>query len=91
MQIPRFNLIIYNSRNLEDSYNLISSDVIIHSRALTYSSVVRFYSFRALACCSLGALYGSTLGAYDGTELGSPDVSTEGTTGGKIEGLLLGD
>ena len=91
IQIPRFSLIIYNPCNWSDPFALISCDKIIFSRNLTCSSVVRLYSCRSLNCCSFGALYGLTLVTYDGTDLGSPEGSTERTTDGNIEVLMLGN
>ena len=82
MQISRFNLIIYNSRNLAASYTLISPDAIIFFRALTCSSDVRLSYCRSLTYCSLGALDGFTLVTYDGT--GSPEGSTEVTVEGNL-------
>ena len=90
MQILRFNLIMYNSHNWAASSTLISPDAIILYRALTCSSVAHRFSCRSPTFCSIVALYGSTLGTYDGIELISPEGSTEGTTGGNLETLLLG-
>ena len=69
---------------------LISPGAIIFSRESTCSSVVCLYSFIALACCSLGDLYGFTFCTYDVTDIGSPEISTQLITGGNLEGLLLG-
>ena len=91
MQTTRFKLIIYNFYNWSASSNLIFLDVIIFSRDLACSSVVRLYYCRSPTCCSLGALDGFTLGTYDDTELGPLEGLTEGITEGKFEGLLLGD
>ena len=91
VQIPRFNLIIYNSCNWAASSTLIYTYVIISTRDLNCSSVVRLYSCKYPTCCSFGALDIFTLGTYDGTDLGSPEGSTEVTTGGNLEGLLIGD
>ena len=91
MQISRFDLIIYNSCHWAASSAYFSPDVIISSRALTCSIVVRLYYYRDPTCCSIGALDGLTIGTYDGTELGSPEGLTEGTTCGNLEGFLLGD
>ena len=91
LQIPRLNLIRYNSRNWSASSTLISPDEIIFSRDLSCSSVFRISSCKALSYCSLGDLDGFTLGTYDVTELGSPEVSTEVTKCGNLEVLLIGD
>ena len=53
--------------------------------------MVRLSSCILPSCYSFVALYGFTLGTYDGTVIGSTEVSTERTTGGSLEGLLLGD
>ena len=90
MQILRFSLIVYESCNWETSSTLISPDAIIFSRALTFSSVVRVSYCRDPTYCSLGALDLFTLGTYDGTDIGSTEGSTQLTTGGNNEGLLLG-
>ena len=91
MQISRFDLILYNYHNWAVSCTLISPDGIIFSKDLTCSSVVSFSSCISLNFCSLKSIDGFTVGTYVGTETGSPEESTEGTTGGNIEWLLLSD
>ena len=91
MQIPRLNLIRYNSRNWPASYTLISNDEIIFSRDLSCSSVVRISSCKALTCCLLGDMDGFTFVTYDVTDLGSPEGSTEVTKCSNLEVLLIGD
>ena len=41
--------------------------------------------------CAFGSLQGFILGTYDGADIGWPEGSTEISTGGNLEGLLLGD
>ena len=89
MQIPRFSLIMHNPLQLIRLIYLISFDEIISSRTLTCSSVVRLYSCIALTYYSFGDLDGFTLGTYNGADLGSPEESTERTTVGNLEGLIL--
>ena len=69
---------------------LISPDSIISYRDLTCSSDVRLSFCRAPTCCSLGYLYVFTLGTYNCTYLGLLEGSTERTTCGNLDVLLLG-
>ena len=90
MQISSFNLIIHNYRNWAASSALISPHAIIFSWTLICSSDIYLSSCISLTCCSLGALSGFIFGTYDGIYLVSLEVSTEWTTDGNLEGLLLG-